>query len=140
MQPIIFALKMIDSFSILSKPSDKYPYPIYIYALSDKTGIRYIGQTNDLSIRLSSHNCNARYGRDKTRRGQWIKSLLDCGTEPTMIAVEKCHFTISNQRERYWIHYHLKQGPDLVNSSRWGGTRPGAGYPKGQPRKKEGQS
>lgn len=103
---------------------------IFIYTLSDETGVRYIGQTNNVSIRVSAHKCNARYGRDKTKRGQWIKSLLDCKLEPTVTIIEKCHPKSSNKCERYWINYYLKQGANLVNSSRWGGERPGAGRPK----------
>lgn len=128
----MMSIEMIDNFTHLVKSDDKYPscYPIYIYTLSDETGVRYIGQTNQISTRFSSHKCNARYGRDKTKRGQWIKSLLDRKIEPTITAIEKCHASISNQRERHWINHYLEQGANLVNSSCWGGERPGAGRPK----------
>lgn len=126
MQPIIFALRMIDDFntlgSVVATQATQWvgpDTPIYIYTLNDETGVRYIGQTNNLSIRLSSHNCNARYGRDKTKRGQWIKSLLDRKDEPIMVAIERCRASASNQRERYWINYYREQGVNLVNGSRW---------------------
>src|SRR5687768_2734590 len=100
MQSIIYAIRMVDNYrqewNVLDMPS-------YIYTLSDEDGVRYVGQTNDPSIRLSGHMCNARNERDKTARGQWIFDLLKKHQEPLMTIIEKCGRDISNERERYWV-------------------------------------
>lgn len=88
---------------------------IFIYTLSDETGVRYIGQTNNPSIRLSSHKCNGGRGRDKTSRGQWIKHLMDNGRAPIMDVIEKCPHKIANERERYWVSFYRHQGANLLN-------------------------
>lgn len=93
------------------------PDTIYIYTLSDKTGIRYIGQTNNPNIRLSSHKCNGGRGRDKTKRGQWIKSLMDNGEAPILTVVEECSRKVSNERERYWVNFYWQRGEKLLNGA-----------------------
>lgn len=117
MQPIFYD-GMIDNFSSCPE-ANNIRYKCYIYTLNDKTGVRYIGQTNGPSMRLSGHMCNARNGRDKTKRGLWIKSLVDNQQEPSMMIIEMCPTYQSNERERYWINYYRNQGADLVNSQRW---------------------
>lgn len=121
MQPIIYATNMIQDVSGL--PCNR----IYIYTLNDDTGVRYVGQTNNPSIRLSSHMCNARNNRDKTPRGLWIAELCKNKIEPIMVIIEQCKAGESNRRERYWIDYYRKKSVNLLNGSRWGGNRPGAG-------------
>ena len=88
---------------------------IYIYTLSDDSGVRYVGQTNKPKTRLSYHKYNGSSGRDNTEKGQWIKRLMDNGKVPTMTIVEECDFDDSYKREAYWKTYHQKQGCNLLN-------------------------
>lgn len=96
----------------------RYPQEqlIYIYTLSDEAGIRYVGQTFSPKIRLGRHSCDARAGRDKTKRGQWIKALERNGKEAVMTIIEKCSASNSHERERHWATHYLEQGCNLVNN------------------------
>lgn len=111
---------MIDNYTHLAKPDDKYPnnHRAYIYTLSDDSGVRYIGQSINPHTRFLDHKYNYRNGKNKTSRGIWLKSLYDNGTDPVLAIIEMCHGSISNQRERHWINHYLEQGASLVNSSR----------------------
>lgn len=113
-QPIYLALDMIDTFSGCPESGDIL-YQYFIYTLSDETGVRYVGQTNSPSIRLSSHMCNGGRGRDKTQRGQWIKSLMDTKKTPLMIIVETCPIYLANEREHRWFDHYNRLGCDLLN-------------------------
>lgn len=95
---------------------EPYGVPTYIYTLSDETGIRYVGQTCNPKVRLGRHSCDARAGRDRTKRGQWIKALEDSGLFATMTIVEKCFSSDSNEKEKHWATYYLEQGCNLVNN------------------------
>lgn len=86
---------------------------ISIYTLSDKTGVRYVGQTNNPALRLSHHKSRAIAGTDTTPRGNWIREVGR--NEITMTVIEKCNPNEANQRERYWIELYHAQGCKLVN-------------------------
>jgi predicted GIY-YIG superfamily endonuclease len=105
---------MVDNFSSLSKKDDTGNpiYPVYIYTLSDNDGIRYVGQTNDPRTRLSRHRYNSSSGKDKTQRGTWLKK---CNQNFSMTLVEKCHPSIANEREQFWISFFVDKGCVLFN-------------------------
>lgn len=102
---------MIDNYTLIGLPGD---YPIYIYTLSDETGIRYIGQSVDPAKRFSTHKTLSKTGKDNTPRGQWIRESFG---RIAMNVVEKCNPDRSNERERHWVNYCRQQGCDLVNGS-----------------------
>jgi hypothetical protein len=54
----------------------------------------------------------------------------------TVVSETNCHIDTAKKN----VAKALRRARYGVMQSHWGGTRPGAGYPKGQPRKKEGQS
>jgi len=91
---------------------------MYIYALSDDSGIRYIGQTNDMGTRLSRHFCDAGSGRDKTAKGKWLRSIMGKFRDFSIVKhqiLEVCDRDNVNERERFWYNYYKKIGCDLVN-------------------------
>lgn len=88
---------------------------IYIYTLSDDSGVRYVGQTNDPIERLGRHTCDASAGRDKTKRGLWIQTLYNQGLKPVMTVIETCCYDIANERERFWVYHYHQQGAALLN-------------------------
>lgn len=89
-----------------------------IYALCEPNGgeIRYIGKTIvELSKRLSRHLVAARCG-EKTRKANWVRSLLSKGFFPGIILVgivegDGC------LEEKAWIKYFRDEGLDLVNTT-----------------------
>lgn len=90
----------------------------YIYILGDRTGIRYVGQSVEPKIRLGRHVCDARAGRDKTRRGNWLRNLDELNDKPAMILIDTCfEGNESNERERYWFNFFLQKGCNLLNAS-----------------------
>lgn len=91
------------------------PETIYIYTLSDETGVKYVGQAKNPKDRLVHHKCDGSIGRNKTPCGQWIKELMDNGKVPIMTIIEECDTTNSYKREAYWRWYYRKQGCDLLN-------------------------
>lgn len=105
---------MVDSFSHSDRKADTgdLVHPIYIYTLSDITGIRYVGQTNDPRSRLSRHRYNSSSGNDVTPRGVWLK---ECNQNFSMALVEKCHPFVANEREQFWISFFVDQGCTLLN-------------------------
>lgn len=117
-QPICYAQDMIDNFTHCPESND-IAYRYYIYTLNDKTGVRYVGQTNSPSLRLSQHMCKGRSGRDKTKRGRWIKGLVEKKEEPVMVIVETCPIYQANERERFWINHYRQRETSLLNGSRW---------------------
>lgn len=93
----------------------KHLHLIHIYILSDDSGVRYVGQTNDPVERLGRHTCDASAGRDKTKRGLWIQDLFSQGIKPVLTVIETCHRDIANERERLWVCYYHQQGAVLLN-------------------------
>jgi len=73
----------------------------YIYTLSDKTGVRYIGKSNDPLTRFKVHLKESKYKR--TRKEKWIFSLLNNNEKPILEIldeVEECDWEFF---ERFWI-------------------------------------
>lgn len=84
---------------------------IFIYGLSDDTGIRYIGQSLDPEKRFRDHL------RDKkhTHKVHWIKKLLAEGKMPELCILEETDETNFGQREEAWIAYGRANGWKLTN-------------------------
>ena len=88
---------------------------IQIYTLSDETGVRYVGQSNSAFARLSTHFCEAGSGRDKTKKGEWLRSVMGENRDFSRVRItiiEECDDKRANEREKYWIN----QFTNLTNS------------------------
>ncbi len=92
-----------------------------VYSISDPRTlkVRYIGVTNDLSIRSSGHLTSAR--RTTSSLGAWILDLLNVGMTPTFTVLESGLFLLSNGKseEKKWIQRYV--GTGLLNENGGGG-------------------
>lgn len=97
-------------------------YKIYVLKnpLKDNE-IFYVGQTFQLlETRLSGHIAETGANRPKIH---YIKEIIDAGSKPIIEAVEVIRGTcyidkiMVNERELYWIRYHLTIGCKLLNVS-----------------------
>lgn len=91
----------------------------FIYSLSDSTGVRYIGKSNDPIARLKNHIKESRR-RNKYRKDSWIKSLLNSGNLPILNIIEEIEVEDWKSREAYWINFYKDQGCRLVNGTEGG--------------------
>lgn len=110
----------------------------FIYALLDpRSGeLRYIGKSNNPTVRLYEHVCASQIAAP-THRNYWIKSLLADGTKPELLVLEEVPSNDWKAAERWWISYWKFAGANLVN-----GTSGGDGLhdPSEETRKKIGDS
>lgn len=96
----------------------------YIYTLSDSTGIRYVGKTNNIKVRFKDHiNTSKRVNRPNNYRSNWILSLINKGESPIIEVID----TVPDDEwifwEIYWISQFKSWGFDLVNTT-LGGENP----------------
>ncbi len=98
------------------------PSIITIYALADPiTGkVRYIGKTCSPQKRLHLHIHEARAG-NATPKCAWIRSLLDIGQRPVLVALEEAPYTRAQHIERWWMTMSMRAGWDLTNVAAGGG-------------------
>lgn len=84
---------------------------IYIYTLAhpDTKEIRYVGKSNDTTIRLSNHLSD----KSKTHKVSWIKSLND--NKPILEILDICDDRNWAETEQYWIAQLKSWGFNLVN-------------------------
>lgn len=93
---------------------------IFIYALSDETGIRYIGQTENTAVRLRVHLKDKR----RTHKANWVRELLSQGKEPRLQVLETSDEENFQSCEQAWIAYGRATGWNLTNTTDGGiGTR-----------------
>ncbi len=95
----------------------------YIYTLSDSTGIRYVGKTNNLKIRLKNHINEANSKNKNNHKINWIKSLIQKNEKPTMEILDIVSDDSWMFWEIYWITQLKSWGFNLVNST-LGGENP----------------
>jgi GIY-YIG catalytic domain len=94
---------------------------IYIYGLYNSkeqvTDIRYIGQAQTPTLRLSGH----RNSKDGTQRSQWIHAVQDSGGTIAMVILDSAEDKAqAHIKENAWILFGKSLGWQLVN-----GTDPG---------------
>lgn len=85
---------------------------VFVYGLIDpfdKT-VRYIGQTDNLKVRYSSHISN---GRTSTHvsNAAWIKSLLERDAKPGLFIFEETTQPMSVKCEQKWIDFFKNTQP-----------------------------
>jgi hypothetical protein len=97
---------------------------VYIYTLSDNTGIRYVGKTNNLKLRKLGHINESKSNRYNNHRINWIKSLLLKNELPIMNVLD----IVPNDEWIFWEIYWISQiktwGFNLVNSTSGGENPP----------------
>jgi hypothetical protein len=100
-----------------------------IYVLYDPREpdvVRYVGWTENVEKRKRSHVTRARNGRDKTRCGNWKRSLLRDGLEPGFRVVETGSGGDWEEAERRWIaFYRATDAGKLTNLAEGGGGSKG---------------
>lgn len=97
---------------------------VYIYTLSDSTGIRYVGKTNNIKIRYKNHiNESIRHNRVNNYRTNWIMSLINKGEFPIIEIIDIVDTSDWMFWEIFWISQFKSWGFDLVNST-LGGENP----------------
>lgn len=92
---------------------------VYIYALREKDTdeVRYVGQTRNLSSRLTSHLATGKIA-SVNRKDDWIGKTKARGGHIEMIVLEQCDPGYAVQRESYWLGYYMGAGHRLLNSDR----------------------
>lgn len=90
--------------------------PYRIYALIDPTTkvAYYVGQTaNLLGFRLRDHVRK----HSNTRKGMWVRTLLDAGQEPQIVLLEEFsgYRSQAYERESFWIKRLRSEGHPLLN-------------------------
>ena len=90
----------------------------YIYTLSDNSGIRYVGKSNNPKERLRIHLKECKMKR--THKEKWIFSLKESGEIPILEILDEiedkewCFF------ESYWISQLKSWGFNLLNGTSGG--------------------
>jgi hypothetical protein len=90
---------------------------IYIYTLSDSSGVRYVGQTKKLKNRFYRHIFDGKNFGGKNKRCSWIKSLLNKNEKPIMEIIDEVDVDEWIFWERYWISQFKTWGFNLVNDT-----------------------
>lgn len=106
-----------------------------IYTLSDHRDgrVRYVGCTSQApKVRLAGHLYGAKSGRERSRRADWLRRLLQDGVTPTMTIVESVDDGQWETAERRWIAEYRRNGADLTNESDGGAGLPGYNMPPDQ--------
>lgn len=88
-----------------------------IYALSDDTGIRYVGQSKNIQKRFRQH-CLFSNNKGNSYRANWIRGLLQKGKFPILSILELTG--VLNDREKFHIERLSLQGVKLVNGNKGG--------------------
>lgn len=90
-----------------------------IYGLRAKgeEKIRYVGQTDTPSTRLSHHIIDVPKGKnDDNPKRLWIQNVVSTGGEIVMDVLEECEPSEADARELHWIMTLLADGHELTNS------------------------
>jgi putative endonuclease len=81
----------------------------WVYILQNPTGRFYIGQTDDLSIRLANHNRTDKISGKYTRKnGPW--TLVWSEPHPTRSGAMERERQIKSMKSASWIRQHLLHG------------------------------
>ncbi len=90
----------------------------YIYTLSDNTGIRYVGKSNNPYKRLRDHKKECK--KRRTHKEKWLYSLFESGCEIKLEILEEISNDNWCEAETYWISQLTAWGFRLVNGTRGG--------------------
>lgn len=90
----------------------------YIYTLSDSSGIKYVGKSNDPLDRLKSHLKDCK--KKRTRKERWIHGMLERNELPVLEIIDHVPNNMWSFYESYWISQLKAWGFDLVNGTEGG--------------------
>ena len=90
---------------------------VYIYTLSDQSGIKYVGKTVNIKIRLYRHIYDAVYYNKSTKKNNWIKSLLNKNEKPILEILDVVPKEEWVFWEKYWILQLQSWGIVLKNET-----------------------
>lgn len=111
----------------MNAPAKSVDTACTIYGLSDpRTGaVRYVGKTNNPSLRLGTHISS----RSNARKFDWIQSLLREGVRPVMVVLEVAAQDEGVAAEARWVTKLRSEGADLTNRTEDGGSGRPTTYP-----------
>lgn len=95
-----------------------------VYGLVDPMThqLRYIGKSERGLARPAQHSMPSKLGKDKTHKGNWVRSLVAQGLRPEVVVVQELPSKdILRDAETFWIAYFKSMGCPLTNHCR-GGT------------------
>lgn len=87
----------------------------FIYTLSDASGIRYIGKSNNPLYRFKVHLKECKLKR--TRKEKWIFSLLEKGNKPILEILEEIEDSNWEHAESFWISQFKAWGFNILNGT-----------------------
>jgi group I intron endonuclease len=90
----------------------------YIYTLSDNSGIRYVGKSDNPEARLTNHLKECKMQR--THKEKWILSLKESGKTPILEILDEINYKEWPFFESYWISQLKSWGFNLVNGTSGG--------------------
>lgn len=102
-----------------------------IYALYDPREApaadpRYVGKTSKAIGRRLVEHIRVAKGENKDWRSRWIRSLLEDGVRPEIVAIEEnVDDDLASEREAYWIAVLKADGARLTNLTDGGDGTPG---------------
>lgn len=97
---------------------------VYIYTLSDSSGVRYVGKTNNINLRLKNHiNESKKNNRCYNYRTNWIISLINKDELPIIEVLDIVPDDEWMFWEIFWISQIKSWGFNLVNGT-LGGENP----------------
>jgi hypothetical protein len=91
---------------------------VYVYGLADPRDgkIRYVGQTRNLASRLACHLSSACIDNWRpSKKDQWIQELARLELRPTIVALETCQDSHSEEAEMRWFE-KLSMDCELLNT------------------------
>ena len=107
-----------------------------IYGLVDPITdkVMYVGKSEQGIERPKQHNKPSSL-KTKSKKNNWIKSLIKMGLIPKIVIIEDCKFKeILNDKEVYWIAFYRKINKKLTNMTDGGsGGNTGKSYKKWKP-------
>lgn len=83
-----------------------------IYTLSDRDGVKYVGQTKNPRKRFGQHFSYAQNCKN-TEVSQWLRKLIASGDKPVCSIIE--YTQQPNEREIFWIKEYRGRGCGLLN-------------------------
>lgn len=93
------------------------PYRIYALIDPNTDAVYYVGQT---AAALGYRRLDHVRRPGNTKKGEWVRALLDAGREPQIVLLEEFigYRRRAYERETYWIKRLRSEGHPLLNGGR----------------------
>jgi len=92
----------------------------YIYALTDKSGVRYIGKADNVEKRFKNHyneSFNKKGKEYNLPKSRWIRKKVN---EISYLILETCDYNEWPIKEVWWIAFYKNNNTNLLNIARGG--------------------